>query len=280
MQRFFHELENFDPDELLLLIGSCAVCLVGFFRWLLKLRPVSKLGCHPLHRAPLYLALLAGFAVIAWVVWRFAAEEVRGNSGYVLLVFAMGGACLTLAAALFPWLGIGLRNDAFEGRNFAAVLALSGAILGVMFTYAAANAGEGPSFWNNVFSSSLATGALLLLWLMVALAGGAASSVVEERDTASGLRLGGLLLAEGLILARAIAGDWHSAAGTTKDFVRDAWPALALVMAAIVVERSLRPTSSNPRPSWTTHGLAPALIYLFGAAAWLARMGWWEGAMR
>jgi len=44
VQRFFHELENFDPDELLLLIGSCAVCLVGFFRWLLKLRPVSKLG--------------------------------------------------------------------------------------------------------------------------------------------------------------------------------------------------------------------------------------------
>ena len=72
-----------------------------------------------------------------------------------------------------------------------AALALSGAILGVLFPFTGANMGEGPSFWNNVFSGALATGTLLLLWLLFTLATGAATSVCIERDVASGWRLGG-----------------------------------------------------------------------------------------
>ena len=200
-------LESFDPDEMLLLVGSGVVCVFGFVQWVRRLQSVSNLGCHPLHRTPLYAALLTGFLLLAWVIWRWADQQIRENTGYVLLVFLMGGAFLTVIAGMLPWLGISLREDAFERRNFAAVLALSGAVLGVLITYSASNAGEGPSFWNNVFSTLLATGMMLLLWLIVAAAGGAAASITEERDTASGLRLGAFLAAEGLILGRAVAGN-------------------------------------------------------------------------
>src|SRR5262245_43095990 len=118
------DFESFDPDEMFLLIGCGIVSLMGFIHWFRKLRPVSKLGCSAFQRAPLYLSALAGFAILALVVQRWADQDIRDNSGYVLLVMLMGGACLTLAGALFPWLGTGLRDDAFERRNPAAVFAL------------------------------------------------------------------------------------------------------------------------------------------------------------
>jgi uncharacterized membrane protein YjfL (UPF0719 family) len=271
------DFENFDPDEMFLLIGSGVACIVGAMYWLLRLRPVSKLGAQPHHRTPFYLAALTGFVVLGIVVWRWADPQIRDNSGYVLLVFLMGGACLTIANALLPWLGISLRDDAFERRNFAAVLAFSGAALGVMVTYSAATVGTGPSFWNNVFSSLLATGTLLLVWLMVAVFGRAAVSIAEERDIASGLRLGALLMGEGFILGRAVAGNWVSAEATVRDFLRDGWPALALCVAAIIVEWMLRPTRGKPQPPVTTHGVVPGLGYLLAALAWCGYLGWWEG---
>jgi len=273
-------LENFDPDEMLLLVGSGAVCVFGFIHWVRRLQSVSNLGCHPLHRTPIYVALMTGFLLLAWVVWQWADQQIRDNAGYVLLVFLMGGAFLTIVAAVLPWLGLSLREDAFERRNFAAVLALSGAVLGVLVTYAASTTGEGPSFWNNVFSTVLSTGTLLLLWLIVAAAGDAAASITEERDTSCGLRLGVLLVAEGLILGRAVAGNWESAEATARDFLRDSWPALVLCLAAVFVERALRPTRDNPRPPAVTHGLVPAIAYMLAALVWILHLGWWEGATR
>jgi uncharacterized membrane protein YjfL (UPF0719 family) len=224
--------------------------------------------------------LANGFLLLALVVSKWTDQQIRVNAGYVLLVFLMGGAFLTIVAGVLPWLGISLREDAFERRNFAAVLALSGAILGVLVTYSASSAGEGPSFWNNVFSTILSTGTMLLLWVLIAAAGGAAASITEERDTSSGMRLGALLVAEGLVLGRAVAGNWESAAATVRDFLRDGWAGLALCVAAICIERTLRPTRDNPQPSTVTHGLLPSIAYLAAAAAWVLHLGWWEGANR
>jgi uncharacterized membrane protein YjfL (UPF0719 family) len=273
-------LESFDPGEMLLLLGSGVVCVFGFVYWVRRLQSVSNLGCHPLHRTPIYVAVMTGFLLLAWVVWRWADQQIRDNGGYVLLVFLMGGAFLTIVAGVLPWLGISLREDAFERRNLVAVLALSGALLGVLITYAASTAGEGPSFWNNVFSTVLSAGMMLLLWLIVASAGGAAASITMERDTSSGLRLGAFLVAEGLILGRAVAGNWESAEATVRDFLRDSWAGLALCVAAVFIERALRPTQYKPRPSTITHGLIPAIAYLLAALAWVVHLGWWEGATR
>jgi uncharacterized membrane protein YjfL (UPF0719 family) len=274
------DLESFDPDEIFLLLASLAISVIGFVRWLIRLRPVSKLGAHPLQRVPLYGASLVGFAVIALVVWRWADQQIRDNTGYVLLVFLMGGAWLTVSAAFFPWLGTGLRDDAFERRNCAATLALSGAVLAILIIFAAATAGEGPSFWNNVFSGGLATGVLFVLWLVVAIVGGTHISISEERDIASGLRLGGFLLGQGLILARAIAGDWHSSAQTVQDLLRDGWIAGPLAIIAVFAERALRPDKTRPNLPIVSHGVVPAVFYLAMAIFWAIRLGWWEGALK
>ena len=58
------DLDKFDGDEVFLLFGSGIVCLFGLGHWLFRLRPVSKLGCHPLYRAPFYFAVLAGFLLL------------------------------------------------------------------------------------------------------------------------------------------------------------------------------------------------------------------------
>lgn len=277
MSGFFEDLDNFDGDETFLLLACAGISIVAFIQWAFRLRRISKLGCPPFQRVPLYCAFFVGLAIIGLVISRWAAQAIRDNSGYVLLVFLMGTAFLTVTAALFPWLGIGLRDDAFERRNGAAVAALSGAILAVMLIYAGANTGEGPSFWNNVYSGGIATATLLLLWLSIAVAGGAAISVAEERDMASGLRLGGFLLAAGLILARAVAGDWHSVAATTRDLIREGWPVLPLAAIAIAVEQGLRPSAGRSTLPWPTYGLLPALFYLALALAWVMKLGWWEG---
>jgi hypothetical protein len=125
-------------------------------------------------------------------------------------------------AALLPC-RLSLRDDLFERRNEAAAWAISGAALGILLTYCGANIGTGPSFWNNVFSVALASGGLLLAWVVLAEATGAAASVTVERDPASGVRIGGFFVAVALVLARAVAGDWTSATGTAIDFLRAGW---------------------------------------------------------
>src|SRR5947199_339162 len=98
-----------------------------------------------------------------------------------------------------------------------------------------------------------------------------------ERDFASGLRMCGFLLAIGLVLGRAAAGDWHSESATVRDFIHDGWPATILWATALVIERLLRPGRRRPFPAWPSCGLLPALFFLALAAAWLWHLGAWEG---
>src|SRR5262245_52166188 len=106
------DLDKFDGDEVFLLLGSLIVCLFGFVHWFFGLRCLSKLGCHPLHRAPFYLAVLAGLLALGFVLHRWVDPQIWETSGYESLVMLMGGACLTIAISLLPWLGISLRDDA------------------------------------------------------------------------------------------------------------------------------------------------------------------------
>ena len=258
-----------------MLAVSAVICVAGFIVLLTRVS-ISKLGCPRFHRLPYYAAIAAGSVLLFFAVHGWADREVRANSAYLMLVMVMGWAFLCIAGAFISWSGISLRNDAFEGRNFAAVLALSGAVLGVMLIYTGANLGEGPSFWENVFCSALGLAVWLLLWLCLELGAGVSGSVTEERDTASGLRLAGFLAAEGLVLARALAGNWHSTAETLRDFARDGWPALAMMFLAVLVEWWLRPGPTCPLPSWKSRGLPMTFVYLVLALGWVWHLGWWK----
>ena len=238
---------------------------------------VSRLRFPVAHVLALAGTVFGGLLLLVCALLFYGAKEVRTDIGPVVFLTGLGGAWSITAVMLFPWLGLSIRDDAMERRNPAALLALLGALLAVQLTFAAGNLGEGPSYWNNVFSAALGTGGLLCLWFMLELGGRVSASIAEERDVASGVTLGGFLVASGLILARAVAGDWHSASATLHDFLRDGRPAAGLWLLALVMEWLLRPSRRRPFPFWPVSGLLPALLYLTLAATWLYQLGRWEG---
>jgi uncharacterized membrane protein YjfL (UPF0719 family) len=220
---------------------------------------------------------LVNLAMIAIALHRWGAKEIRGDVTEVWFLTIVGGVWLVIATQLFSWFGLSFREDALERRNMAALVALSGAITAVALAYAGGSVGEGPAYWNNIFSAGLATGGIFLFWILLELGGKVSVSIAEERNFASGLRLGGFLLALGLILGRAVAGDWHSESATILDFIHDGWPAVGLWALALGIERLVRPSRRQPFPPWWSCGLLPALLYLGLAGAWLWHLGAWEG---
>jgi uncharacterized membrane protein YjfL (UPF0719 family) len=220
---------------------------------------------------------VVGLIIVAIALRVWGAAEVRTSGGEVCFLTWVGAVWLMFAIKLFECLGLSFRDDVVERRNIAALIALCGAVMAVATLYAGGSLGEGPSYWDNIFSAALGTAGLLVLWILLELGGKVSISIAEERDLASGLRMCGFLLAVGLMLGRAVAGDWHSEAATIRDFVHDGWPAVVLFAIALRIERIARPGRRCPFPSWLGCGLFPALLYLAFASAWLWHLGAWEG---
>jgi uncharacterized membrane protein YjfL (UPF0719 family) len=237
----------------------------------------ARLGGRFQDRWPLYAYPVLCAALLTAVLRLYASSDVRDSSVYILFYFAMGMAWLGLAARYFlPYFGLSSRDDVVERKNPAAAHAIGGALLGVTLCFAGGNIGNGPGWWVVVFSAALSTAAFFVLWALLDRFTGLADAVTVERDPASGLRLAGYFLGSGLILGRAVAGDWVSVNATVADFGKLAWPVLLLWLAAVLLERTFRPTKETPLPSPVTHGLAPLGAYVALAFFFLAQAGWWS----
>ncbi len=223
---------------------------------------------------------VAGLIMMAVALHLWGAAEIRANAGEVLFLTFVGSVWLLFATRLFSWLGFSFHDDVVERRNVAALVALCGALMAVALIYAGGSLGEGPSYTNNFFSAGLGTVVLLALWILLELGANVSRSITEERDLASGIRMCGFLLAAGLLLGRAVAGNWHSEAATVHDLIHDGWPVMVLWVFAVVVERVARPNRRRPFPPWSNYGLLPALFYLALAGVWLWHLGAWEGMQR
>jgi len=207
----------------------------------------------------------------------WGAAEIRATVSEVYFLTFVAAVWLIIAAKLFPWMGLSLRDDAVERKNLSALVALCGAVLALGIIYAGANIGEGPSFTNNFFCDVIGFVSFFLLWLFLELFGKVCRSITEDRDLATGLRTCGLFFAVGLIIGRALAGDWHSEEATVRDFIRDGWPATMLLVLAVIVELIARPNRRRPIPAWPVYGLLPAALYISLTAVWLWHLGAWEG---
>ena len=164
--------------------------------------------------------------------------------------------------------GSSARDDVIERGNRAAAAAIAGAILGITLCFAGGNIGDGPGWWVVVFCAILSTGALLLFWTFLDRATGVADAVTIDRDPAAGVRAAGFFLGTGLILGRAVAGDWEGSRTGAARLRVEGWPAAVLLVLATLLESWLRPSPEALEGPVLTHGALPALLYLgLGAAA-------------
>jgi hypothetical protein len=207
------------------------------------------------------------------VLLHLTSHEVIEYHGYVLLFLLAGVVWLAIAIGIATLLGISLRDDAIERRNPAAATVHCGAMLGLTCAYAGANVGEGATIWMTFGPAVLATLAWAGAWLVYQVVTDVADAVTLERDLPSALRLAGLLVAIGLLLGRAVAGDYESAERTLHDLFVQAWPVVPLTLAAAVIQWAVRPTPARRSTSIARHALLPTAIYLAVAICWMLLLG-------
>jgi uncharacterized membrane protein YjfL (UPF0719 family) len=259
--------------EKILTVMSIVFASVMWARWYLLPAGLQRLGASRSGWRALRVTPAVCVVLLLIVLRTAASHDVRDDIRYLGMYLALGAAWIAAAALLLPVVGVSVRDDVLERANPAAAYAVGGALIGVTLAFAGGNIGDGPGWWVVLFASGLATLALYALWLVFEQFTDVSDHVTIERDPASGLRLGGLLVACGLILGRAAAGDWVSAPLTVNDFVRVGFPALGIVAIAIAVEMRGRPTMARTTPSPVQWGVAPAGVYVALAAAYVAQLG-------
>src|SRR5258707_902084 len=260
------EAEFVDETETFVFIVCGILALILLIRWYYRLLSVPDF-ISPLNtRLPLVIVPAVCTLILVFILKTLASSDVRDSAIYIMFYTVMGLAVLGIADLFFPFFGISLRDDVVERRNGAASTALTGALVAVTLCYAGGNIGEGPGWWVVVIAAVLALIGLFGVWFILEAVTQITETITIDRDRAAGLRLAGYLVAAGLILGRAVAGDWVSLDATVVDFVRFGWPVVILVVVAIIVEIAARPTVDRPVPPIAAFGVVPAVAYIAGAA--------------
>jgi uncharacterized membrane protein YhaH (DUF805 family) len=198
-----------------------------------------------------------------------ADPQVRSNTGYVVLFLAVAADTLALATVAGSFLGLSTLDGFVRRPNAAAGWAVAGLWLATGVVNAGANIGRGDTIDTTLSPLALGLATLMLLVGALSAATGRFRAVRLDRDPPAGVRLAGMFVAWGLVLGRAVAGDWESALRTWEDFLVYGWPVLVLLAVAVPVEWVLGPTVRRPRVPWPA-GVGPAVTYVAAAAAWVA----------
>ncbi|NOT29654.1 MAG: hypothetical protein HOP15_04295 [Planctomycetes bacterium] len=263
----------YSEDEVVVLAASLALSVATWIHWYLQLRVGPRLRRERAPSRALAIMPLVALGVLWLILKRWSSFDVRDSAAYLFQYMALGAAWLGFALLFLPRFGISARDDAAERGNPAAAVALSGALLGLCLCYAGGNVGDGPGWWVVVFSSGLSTLCLFASWAVLEWAAHPSDAITIDRDVAAGTRHAAFSIAQGLVLARGVAGDWESAPATLRDLASNGWPALVLLAVAILFERALSPTGDAPRRSLVACGLLPGAVLLAAASTWVVAFG-------
>ncbi len=182
-----------------------------------------------------YLPLIS-LVIYLYTMTVLASFDVVDSFIYIVLYTLLGFAWLYYGLmAMAYFFDLSWVDDALNMNNKAALFSVTGGFLGLTIIYAGANIGDGPGWWCVVFAGGLG----LAAWILIALVVNKFTKVFEritvERDISCGIRIGSYLLASGIILGRASAGDWTSFSMTIIEFWVG-WPVLPLALLAILSE--------------------------------------------
>ncbi|MCC5844055.1 MAG: hypothetical protein JJU05_07380 [Verrucomicrobia bacterium] len=243
------------------------------YRLLIDLSPLLTGARKRLATALLLPAYLAGLFYFLRV---HADEFVRDDTFYLAFYLLFGAAWTGWSIPLLSFFGLSLRDEVLERRGGAATGPVFAAILGSGLCYAGANIGDGPGWWVVLICAAMSLGAFLLLWILLAALCPVRRRVLVDRDRAASRRLTAFLLASGLILGRASAGDWTSMEATWGEFADAAWPVLPLWAAALLIEHILEAAREDADPNGAVGtGTPVAMLYLGFAYTVLKGLGPW-----
>jgi hypothetical protein len=257
-------------DEALVAVLSGVLAIAFWGGWL---STAAEAYSNPLARpgrqiAGVAIVLLIAPAIIVVALLTGADPQVRSGTAYIFLFLAVAADTLALATVAGTTFGLSALDGFIRLKNAAIGWAVTGLWLGTALVNAGANIGRGDTIYTTLGPLALAFVALLALAAILAAATRGFRAIRLDRDSPTGIRVAGLFVAWGLILGRAVAGDWESTRQTWEDFVAYCWPVLALLIAAVPVEWALRPTVRRPRTSWAM-GLVPAAVYVAAAVVWV-----------
>ncbi len=205
---------------------------------------------------------LVSFVIFLFTLTVLASFDVVNSFFYILFYLLLGFAWLYFGLIVMAYcFDLSWVDDALNLNNKAALFSVTGGFLGLTVIYSGANIGDGPGWWCVIFAGGLG----LAAWILTARSVNAVTRIFEritiERDTQCGIRTGAYLLASGIILGRASAGDWTSFGMTIIEFA-DGWPVLPLTFLAAAVELiyiNLR--KSRPRYERENNGTAISVIW-------------------
>lgn len=242
--------------------------LITWAAWYGDIFRINRLAAPKSSRLILGLTPAVCLTFLLLCLEKWAASAVRESTLYVLIYLALGAALLGVSAQLYPFLGISARDDVLERRNGAGLIAIVAALVGTALCVAGGNIGEGPGMTVVIVSAGMALCTWFVLWYVADLLSGrvVAERITVGRNMGSGVRIAGFLVANGVILGAASAGDWIPGR-FLHDFALSAWPALPLTVLATFVERVLGSDSFIGRSILTASG------YLLIAVVWVVYRG-------
>src|SRR6185436_490555 len=145
-----------------------------------------------------------------------------------------------------PWMGVSIRDDVLERGNSAAGATMAGAMVAITLCYLGGNFGEGPGWGVVLLCAILSIAGLFAIWIVVEMASGVSEAITVERSLPAGVHMAGFLLACGLILGRAVAGNWVSFEATLHDFFAVGWPVVFWAAAEVGIVLGSRATRAHP----------------------------------
>lgn len=226
-----------DFAEFILLVFSIFYTGVSISSWYKKLQEVEPVRRDKVIKYVMTFLPIASFFIILFILKVLASFDVVNDFIYIIFYILLGYSWTFLGLLfVFRFFDISWVDDVLNLNNKAALYTVSGAFLGIVLIYSGANIGDGPGWWCVIFAGGLGIITWFLLGRLVHSVTDVFERITVDRDINCGFRTGAYLLASGIILARASAGDWTSFSSTVVEFLVG-WPVLLLTALAIVVER-------------------------------------------
>lgn len=258
-------------DEWFVAIVSTLISTIYWGRWFYVVGQTNWLIRPHRRFAVLFLCLVACIALNFATLRTSADPIVRDSPAYIFLFMMVSGVALASVTIVGNVIGVNAIDDAIRRSNSAAVVAICGVWIGTSLIVSGANIGRGDTIATTIGPMALGVATLVVLWAVFAVIVGM-SSIIVDRDLPSALRLAGLLIAWGLILGRATAGDWESVERTWHDFAVQGWPCAVLLLVTLPIAWRLRPSVQRRLPSFAI-GVLPAFAYLLVALGWVTWLG-------